>query len=124
MDITAKIIEILPEQTGQGRNGTWVKISFIVETQEQYPKKICFDAWGDRVDIVKGLNLNDTVKVEFDVESREYNGRWYTNVKAWRIEKQNAGAAASGIENNPPLPDIEEPAGPSASFEPTDDLPF
>jgi len=122
MDITAKLIEILPEQTGQGRNGTWVKISFVVETQEQYPKKICIDAWGDRVDIVKGLNINDMLKVEFDVESREYNGRWYTNVKAWRIEKQNAASTGSG--NNPPLPDIEEPAASTDSFEPTDDLPF
>jgi len=124
MEITAKLMEILPEQTGQGRNGTWVKISFVIETQEQYPKKICVDAWGDRVDIVKRLNINDMVKVEFDVESREYNGRWYTNVKAWRIEKQGEGGSNPASATNPPLPDIEEPAAPSDSFEPTDDLPF
>ena len=125
MDITAKVTEILPEQSGQGRNGTWVKISFVVETQEQYPRKICFDAWGDRVDHVKKLNAGDMVKVDFDIESREYNGRWYTNVKAWRIEKQEAGEGQGAAPENPPLPDFEEPPAPAAdSAGPTDDLPF
>lgn len=118
MDITGKLIEKLPEQKGQGKNGTWVKASFVIETEDQYPKKICIDAWGDRVDNVNGLNINDKVKVDFDVESREYNGRWYTNVKAWRIEKVG-GQEAGG---NPPLPEFEDPGTPS--FEPTDDLPF
>lgn len=126
MDITGKLSEILPEQTGQGRNGSWVKISFIIETQDQYPKKICIDAWGDKVDNVKNLNINDTVKVDFDVESREYNGKWYTNVKAWRIEKVGVGSNTTSEipANNPPLPTFEEPMSPSESFEPTDDLPF
>ena len=116
MDITAKVTEILPEQTGQGRNGTWVKVSFVVETQEQYPRKICFDAWGDRVDYVKKLNAGDLVKVDFDIESREYNGRWYTNVKAWRIEKQEAGQEGGApAPENPPLPDFEDPAASSST---------
>jgi hypothetical protein len=128
MDITAKVTEILAEQSGQGRNGTWVKISFVVETQEQYPRKICIDAWGDKVDMVKSLKPGETVKVDFDIESREYNGRWYTNVKAWRIEKQTeeAGGGAAPADT-PPLPDFEEPASSGSSepsFEPTDDLPF
>lgn len=126
MEIIGKLSEVLPEQSGQGRNGTWVKVSFVLETQDQYPKKVCIDAWGDKVDSVKSLNTNDVVKVDFDVESREYNGKWYTNVKAWRIEKQGAGGGmpASTPSQNPPLPDFEEPMSSSTSFEPTDDLPF
>lgn len=123
MEITGKLTEILPEQSGQGKNGTWVKGAFVIETQDQYPKKVCIDVWGDKVDVVKTLNINDVVKVDFDVESREFNGKWYTNVKAWRIEKQNAGGTNTP-ENNPPLPTFGESDGPADSFEPTDDLPF
>ncbi len=126
MEITARLTDILPEQSGQGRNGVWRKISFVVETQDQYPRKICFDVWGDKIDDIKQLQAGDMLKVEFDVESREYNGRWYTNVKAWRVEKQNAGGeSAAGTPANPPLPDFEEPAAPaSETGEITDDLPF
>ena len=123
MEITGKLAQVLPEQSGQGRNGTWVKISFILETQDQYPKKVCIDAWGDKVDLVKSFQSGDLLKVDFDVESREYNGRWYTNVKAWRLEKQGQGASAA--PENPPLPDFDEPTSTSEdSYEPTDDLPF
>ena len=48
-EITAKLLSSLPEQTGSGKNGTWVKQDFIVETEDQYPKKICMSAWGDLV---------------------------------------------------------------------------
>ncbi|OIP01750.1 MAG: hypothetical protein AUJ98_03340 [Bacteroidetes bacterium CG2_30_33_31] len=120
MDISGKLVEILAEQSGQGKNGTWVKTSFILETQEQYPRKVCIDAWGDKVDDVRALKIDDTVKVDFDVESREYNGRWYTNIKAWKIAKQSGDASGNG--KNPPLPTIEDSE--SMSSEPTDDLPF
>jgi hypothetical protein len=124
MEITGKLSQVLPEQTGQGRNGTWVKISFVLETQDQYPKKICIDAWGDKADVVKGFAVGDLLKVDFDAESREYNGRWYTNLKAWRMEKQGENTAAPAGDN-PPLPNFEEPSSSSeTSFEPTDDLPF
>jgi hypothetical protein len=131
MEIIGKLSEVLPEQSGQGKNGVWTKLSFIIETQDQYPKKVCIDAWGDKVDAIKSLKLNDVAKIDFDVESREYNGKWYTNLKAWRIEKQGAGSsnssagfAAPSSSQNPPLPDFEEPSAGSNSFEPTDDLPF
>lgn len=129
MDITGKLSEILPEQSGQGRNGNWTKLSFVLETQDQYPKKICIDAWGDKVDAIKSMKINDVIKVDFDVESREYNGKWYTNIKAWRIEKQGAGSSnlpssSSMSSQNPPLPSFEEPISSVDSFEPTDDLPF
>jgi hypothetical protein len=129
MDITGKLSEILPEQSGQGRNGNWTKLSFVLETQDQYPKKICIDAWGDKVDAIKSMKINDVIKVDFDVESREYNGKWYTNIKAWRIEKQGAGSSnlpssSSSSSQNPPLPSFEEPISSVDSFEPTDDLPF
>ena len=86
LEITGKIIKVLPEQTGAGKNGNWVKQEFILETTEQYPKKVCCSAWGDKVDTLKSFSLNDMVKVAINIESREYNERWYTDVRAWKID--------------------------------------
>src|SRR5688500_10653321 len=91
MDISGKIIQFLPAQTGQGKNGPWKKQEFILETGDTYPKKICIAVWGDKIDLGT-FKPGDTVDVSFDVESREYNGRWYTDVKAWKVgSKQSSG---------------------------------
>jgi hypothetical protein len=79
-------------QTGTGRNGTWRKQEVILETEGQYPKKVCVAVWGDRID-EQQLQVGNNLKVDVDVESREYNGRWYTDVKAWRVEVVAPGAA-------------------------------
>jgi hypothetical protein len=120
LEITGKLIKILPEQTGEGRNGTWVKSSFVIETQDQYPKSICFDAWGDRVETVKNLKEGTMLKVGFDVESREYNERWYTNAKAWKIETVSEGGSTPPPDMPPP--EYKETDIPAS--EEGDDLPF
>ncbi len=119
MEIIGKLSELLPEQTGQGKTGnSWRKRSFIIETlDDQYPKKVCIDAWGDRADSLNTLSMGDELNVSFDIESREYNGRWYTNIKAWKIEKKQSAVAG----NNAPLPGADDMPPPP---EPTDDLPF
>ena len=97
LEISGKIIKILPEQTGSGKNGVWKKQDFILETMEQFPKKICIAAWGDKVDQIQSLNVGEEVKVAFNVESREYNERWYTDLKAWKIDTNSGGSSgASG----------------------------
>ncbi len=120
MEIIGKVAQLLPLVTGQGRNGEWRKLEFIIEIADgQFPKKICFSLWGDKIDQA-GLALNDTVKVSFDIESREYNGRWFTEAKAWRVEKQGAGAP---VQTSSP----QMPTEPPASFNAApveDDLPF
>jgi len=83
MQIKGTIIALLPLQIGQGKNGEWKKQEFIIETSGQYPKKVCVTAWGRLVDVV--TNIGSTVEVSFNLESREYNGRWYTEVKAFEI---------------------------------------
>jgi hypothetical protein len=95
MDISGKIIQLLPAQEGQGKNGTWKKQEFILETSDTYPKKVCIAVWGDKIDI-KGFKMGDAIDVSFDIESREYNGRWYTDVKAWKVSpaKQKEGSKA------------------------------
>jgi hypothetical protein len=110
MDISGKIIQFLPAQTGQGKNGTWKKQEFILETGDTYPKKVCIAVWGDKIDM-NGFKPGDSVNVSFDVESREYNGRWYTDVKAWKVvagsqRSPSTSAPASVIDIAPAEDDL------------------
>ena len=86
MEIKGKIIEILPEKSGQSANGEWRKQEYILETDSNYPKKICFIAWWDKIGEYN-LQKDENVEVSVDLESREYNGSWYTYVKAWKVCK-------------------------------------
>ncbi|MCG7856749.1 DUF3127 domain-containing protein [Flavihumibacter sediminis] len=113
MDLNGKIIQLLGTQTGQGKNGPWKKQEFILETGDAYPKKVCIAVWGDKIDMSQ-FRIGDPVQVSFDVESREYNGKWYTDVKAWKVVGQgNADNSAAP----PPFTGTIDPM-------PDDDLPF
>lgn len=92
-EIKGKIIAILPIQTGQGKNGTWRSQDYVLETADQYPKKVCFNLFGDKIDQYQ-IGIDETVNISFDVESREYNGRWYTTVRAWKVDKVGQQASA------------------------------
>lgn len=117
MQLTAKLVQVLPLQTGSGKNGQWKKQDIIVETEGQYPKKVCVSIWGDKIN-EQVLKTGAMLNISFDVESREYNGRWYTDVKAWRVEPAGATAAADG--NGP----IDQPHFEEGAMEEKDDLPF
>jgi hypothetical protein len=120
MDISGKIVQFLQVQTGQGKNGTWKKQEFILETGDTYPKKICIAVWGDKIDM-GSFKTGDMVDVSFDVESREYNGRWYTDVKAWKMVSKKGGAGAVA-DTNTSYNDM--PGTFEASSASDDDLPF
>jgi len=123
MEITGKIIQILPEETGEGRNGTWKKQSFILETQDQYPKKVCITAWGDKVGL-QNYSENEEVTASINIESREYNSRWYTDVKAWRLAKSTPDGAGSAPPDYGSVPQDSQAPPPASEEGPMDDLPF
>ncbi|MFN4285428.1 MAG: DUF3127 domain-containing protein [Lacibacter sp.] len=108
MQITATLRQLLPLQTGTGKNGTWKKQDIIVETEGNFPKKICISIWGDKIDAQK-LQPGNKLVIDFDIESREYNGRWYTDVKAWRIEPAHDGSGTETVDPFPPPPVDNEP---------------
>ena len=85
MQLTAKLIQLLPIQIGTGKNGEWKKQDIIVETDGQYSKKVCISIWGDKINNDQ-LLIGNLLKIDFDIESREYNSKWYTDIKAWKIE--------------------------------------
>lgn len=109
LEITAKLKQVLPIQSGQGKNGPWQKQDFIVETGGTYPKNICCTLWGDKTNMLENLSAGQELKVFFDVESREYNGRWYTDVKAWKIESGSSGSTAMSQGDVPPPSDADLP---------------
>jgi hypothetical protein len=87
MEITGKIIQVLPEQGGVSKTSgkEWRLQAYVLETQEQYPKKVHFEIFGDNRIKSNQCNIDDIVTVSFDIESREFNGRWYTSIRAWRV---------------------------------------
>lgn len=110
MDITGKIIQALPEAGGVSRNGNqWRKREYVLETLDTYPKKVCFNFFGERIDQYP-LEVGQVVKLFFDLESREYNGRWYTDVRGWKTENPDT-APAQGNGAYPPPPAANDPFG-------------
>ena len=89
------VIRILPVQEGVSKSGNaWRKGAFVIETESQYPRTICFNIWNNRIDEFP-LTEGDLVEVRFDVESREYMERWYTDVTAYSVSKVDQTAAAA-----------------------------
>lgn len=133
MEIVGKIIQVLPEQGGTSKNGNpWKLQSYVLETQEQYPRKVCFEVFGE--DRIKSnpCKLDDVVTVSFDIESREFNGRWYTSIRAWRIQQGAVAAAPAQPQQAAPATPAAQPA-PQANVQSFDaaagvddstDLPF
>lgn len=91
MELNVKIIDILPQKSGTSQKGTdWVAQDFIGQTFGKYPQTICFSLFGEeRVNVLQSLHINDEAKVNFDIESREYNGKWFTKCNAWRLSAAN-----------------------------------
>jgi hypothetical protein len=122
MDISGKVSRIMPLVSGQGRNGEWRKQEFVIEIEAgSFPKKVCLSLWGDKIDQAQ-LREGAAVKVFFDLESREYNGRWYTEARAWRVEP-DLGAPSAPAEASTDYPAISAPASPEQDST-ADDLPF
>jgi hypothetical protein len=117
MEIKGKVIQLLAVATGQGKKGQWRKQEFVIETPSQYPKKVCLSLWGDKIDQYS-LSMGDQVNVSVELESREYNGRWYTEARAWKLEKSGGSSPAY---NDAPIGD--EPFSDSQGSA-SDDLPF
>lgn len=127
MDAEGKIIVKLPLQSGVSKAGNnWSKQEYVLETQEAYPKKIHFSFFGDRANQYP-LEVGDTVRLSFDIDSHEYNGRWFTSINGWKAEKidlnnqapQTTQQNTTSVSETVPPPPVFTPA----ADEP-DDLPF
>ena len=135
MELEGRIARKLNVQTGTSARGAWSKQEFVLEYQEgNFPTQVCMNVWGeDKVRELDKYQVGDKVKISFNLSSREYNGRWYTDVRAWRIEPSGAASAPgqspsypSGAYDAPssvqsaPMPTADDLSSPLSD----DDLPF
>ena len=125
LEIEGRIARKLNVQTGTSSRGAWSKQEFVIEYQEgNFPTQLCMNVWGeDKVRELDKYQVGDKVKISFNLSSREYNGRWYTDVRAWRIEPagqpvQTQAPAAPAMDA--PMPSIDDMPGDNG----LEDLPF
>lgn len=123
MDLKGKVLQSLPLVTGQGKNGPWRKQEFLIETLDQYPKKVLFSLWSDKID-QNPFSIGQEVVVSFDAESREYNGRYYTELRAWKVSAAGAGSNPAPQNTNTQNNDIPVGMSFSSDDNASDDLPF
>jgi hypothetical protein len=90
MEIQGKITHILPTREGNGTKGAYTVYNYVLETGGQYPKPLAFEVFNTD----HGLQVGDTITAQVNLESREYNGRWYTSVKAYKVDKQGGSKAS------------------------------
>jgi hypothetical protein len=129
MEIVGKVVQLGTLTEGNSPRGPWKKQELIIETLEQFPKKICLMCWGDRVNDANSFFVGQTIKAQIRIESREFNGKWYTDVTAFRldIDQPTAQPAAQPMNQMPPqmpqqpLPPMNEDYFASDNG---DDLPF
>ena len=148
-DITGKIIAVLPTRSGTSARGTqWSSQTAVIETHEQYPKRVAFDVLGDKISEFN-LQVGEEVTVSFDINAREYNGKWWNSVNAWQVVRHGGQqspmqggynmstktgaqsaqaaqqAAMAGAPNtmnpNNPFPPEQQPGAPAGQ---ADNLPF
>ena len=125
MEITGKIIQVLPEVGGVSKAGNeWKKQEYVLETHDQYPKKVCFQIFGADKIAQAAIQPGEELTVSFDIDSREYQGRWFTSINAWKVDRPMAAAPP---DNFAPASAPTAPASSAPDFgpaNPIDDLPF
>ncbi len=134
MEIIGKVVRLGNLTEGTSARGPWRKQDLIIETEEQYPRTVCLTCWTNQIDEIQKFAPGQTIKAQIEISSREFNGKWYTDVRVWRFDPVGA-AAPMGAPAQAPQP-VQQPmmhqtpsAAPGADFYPpaddsTDDLPF
>lgn len=151
MELTARLVQVLPLQSGVSKTGnSWQRQSFVLETDGQYAKKVCFSMFGqpdqNKPDMTT-FAIGTMLTVSFDPESREFQGRWYTDLRAWKVVEASATTVAPNLAMpqfgmNNPLPQqpvmptitptnpsqdqvqLVNPIAPPMGDSSSDDLPF
>jgi hypothetical protein len=129
MEITGKIIAVLEARGGVSKTtgNSWKTQDYVIETHEQFPHRMCFNVFGEDKIAQMNIQVGDELTVFFDINAREYQGRWFNDIRAWKVERAVPGAAPA--EQTPFPPQAAAPAAPAqpvdfTSENPADDLPF
>ena len=132
MEITGKVVRLGALTEGTSARGPWRKQDLIIETEEQFPKTVCLTCWTNQIDEIQKFAPGQTIKAQIDLSSREFNGKWYTDVRVWRFEPIGATAAPAAAPQpmqQPMMHQTPPAAAPATEYFPpagdsVDDLPF
>ena len=127
MELAGKVIAVLEPRGGVSKNGNeWKVQEYVIETHDQYPRRMCFDVFG--ADKIQQFNIQvgEELNVFFDIAAREWQGRWFNSIRAWKVERVNADAQQMPPMDAPFPPLNAAPAAPVdfSSSDEKDDLPF
>lgn len=134
MEIIGKVVRLGNLTEGTSARGPWRKQNLIIETEEQYPRTVCLTCWTNQIDEIQKFAPGQTIKAQIEISSREFNGKWYTDVRVWRFDPVGAAVAPVSAPAQPvqqpmmhqtppvaaPVQDYYPPAGEDS----VDDLPF
>ena len=134
MELQGKVIAVLPERSGVSARGEWKSQDYVIETHDQYPRKMVFGVFGaDRISRFN-IQVGQEVTVSFDIDAHEYQGRWFNNIRAFdvrQVDPATVGAAQAGIvpgavfgAAQAPQPAAPQPTAPAPEADPVNDLPF
>lgn len=120
MEFEGVVHKVLPVVKGNGQRGEWVKQEVVFELPGEFNKKVCVGFWGDKAQDAGMLKEGEKIAVSINVESREYNGRWFTEARAWKMTRVAAQPPVANIQDIPPFADDSSIYASDAA----DDLPF
>lgn len=127
MEIEGKIIVVLPAREGVSSRGTqWKSQDYVIETHEQYPRKCCFNVFGsDKIDLFN-IQSGEELRVSFDIDAHEYQGRWFNSIRAWKVERIDPNAVQPTPQGVPFAETASAQVTPSAApqAQPTTAQPF
>ena len=125
MELAGKVIAVLEPRSGVSKSSgnNWMVQEYVIETHDQYPRRMCFDVFGEDKIKLFNIQMGEELNVFFDIDAREWQGRWFTSIRAWKVDRVGANAEA------PQQAPAGAPVPPSApvdfgSGDSSDDLPF
>ena len=123
MELSGKVIAVLEPRGGVSKTGnSWKVQEYVIETHDQYPRKMCFDVFGEDKINQFNIQIGEELTVHFDIDAREWQGRWFNSIRAWKVDRAQAGPDMP-LADAPFPPMNAAPVDFSAGDE-KDDLPF
>ena len=127
MEITGKIIAVLEPRGGVSKTGNnWKVQEYVLETHDQYPRRMCFDVFGEDKIQLFNIQAGEELTVSFDIDAREWQGRWFNSIRAWKVERVSQGVPPQMPPVGAGFPPMGAPMPPAdfSSGDDKDDLPF
>lgn len=124
MELSGKVIAVLEPRGGVSKTGNaWKVQEYVIETHDQYPRRMCFDVFGEDKINQFNIQIGEELTVSFDIDAREWQGRWFNSIRAWKIERVSNAQPVS-IDNGVPFPPPSVAPVDFSATDEKDDLPF